>query len=197
MQGALIIAPNHMSYLDPPIIACSQRRAVAFMAKEELFRKPFLGWLIRSLDAFPLKRGAGDMDAIRLATSVLKEGKALLIFPEGTRGNGEELGPISGGVASLAVSTGAKILPVGIAGTQKVWPKGVSKIRRGKMTVVFGDPFGADDFPHTATPRDLRNAMTERLQADILDLCAKAGLQLKSASNSSGPKLSHPAETAT
>ena len=166
MEGPVLIAPVHFSYLDPEIVACAMPRAIFFMAKAELFKVPVLGALIRSLDAFPVRRGEGDMEAIRKAIEVLKEGRALLMFPEGTRGNGIEMGPISSGVAMLAKRSGAWILPVGIVGTQIVWPKGSKKLRRSRMTVLFGEPFRYDQIA-TGESEKIRKVAFANLLAKI------------------------------
>lgn len=195
MSGALIVAPNHLSYLDPPIIACSQRRAVQFMAKEELFRVFFLGWLIRSVGAFPLKRGAGDMEAIRKAIDFLKQGKAVLVFPEGTRGDGETLGKITPGVGTLAKSTGALILPVGIAGTQVVWPRRSRVRRRHRMTVIFGKPFSYSEAATSSNDRENRVLVQQRIETELVELCARVGLNLKTSLSSPSSTSSDPIET--
>lgn len=195
MTGPLIVAPNHMSYLDPPIIACSQRREVTFMAKEELFAVFLLGWLIRSLGAFPLKRGAGDRDAIRKAIDLLKSGRALLVFPEGTRGNGVTLGKITPGVSTLAKNTGAMVLPVGICGTQIVWPKGGKIRRRQRMTVVFGKPFCYTDIAVGENERENRSLIQLKIESELLALCKQAGLELRTSPSSSDSKTSDPTET--
>ena len=85
-KGAIIVAPNHKSYWDPPMIGVAfKTRIVHFMAKEELFKNPVFGWVIRQLGTFPVRRGVTDRAAIRQAVKVLKDGYPLGIFPEGTR----------------------------------------------------------------------------------------------------------------
>ncbi|MEQ1935075.1 MAG: lysophospholipid acyltransferase family protein, partial [Fimbriimonadaceae bacterium] len=138
-DGGVIVAPVHISHLDPPAVACGTNRKVRFMAKEELF-KGFLGWLITSLGAFPVKRGEGDTESIRLAMSLLESGEAVLIFPEGTRGNGKQIQPLNKGVALLAKRTGALVVPVAVVGTHIAWPKGQKKIKRHKITLAYGTP---------------------------------------------------------
>ncbi|HRF61077.1 MAG TPA: MFS transporter [Fimbriimonadaceae bacterium] len=179
MEGAVLITPVHFSYLDPELVACAMPRAIFFMAKAELFRVPILGALIRSLDAFPVRRGEGDMEAIRKAIEVLKEGRALLMFPEGTRGLGEQMGPISSGVAMLAKRSGAWILPVGIVGTQFVWPKGSKKLRRRRMTVLFGEPFRYDDVAPGASEKVRKAAFASLLGERIAALCQEGGLPIR------------------
>lgn len=105
MSGPLIVAPVHLSHLDPPAVACGCNRMLRFMAKKT-FRGAF-GWLIRSLGAFPVNRGEGDMESIRFTMTSLEKGEAVIIFPEGTRGDGKRLGPLSKGVALIAKNRSA------------------------------------------------------------------------------------------
>ena len=176
MSGALIVAPIHLSHLDPPAVACGCNRMLRFMAKEELF-KGLMGPLIRSLGAFPVKRGEGDTESIRYTMSALEKGEAVIIFPEGTRGDGKQMGSMSKGVALIAKRTGARVLPVGIVGTHKALPKGASKPKRARMRIIYGDPFTfAEVAGDGKGDRDRFLAvLAERLQS----LCAEGGLELK------------------
>lgn len=123
-EGAFILAPNHVSYLDPPVVGAPIRRIrrVSFMAKAELFRIPFLGWLIHTW-AFPVQRGAADRAAIRTAIRVLEQGSGLVMFPEGGRAPNEEaLRPGELGVAMVAARAGAPVIPVGVVGVTRSLP---------------------------------------------------------------------------
>ncbi len=186
-QDALIVAPLHLSYLDPPLVACAMRRAITFMAKEELFKPLLIGSFIRSVGSFPVRRGAGDSEAIKIALRLLNEGRAVLIFPEGTRGDGVTMGALTPGAAMLAKRTGARVLPVGIAGTQTVLPKGRSKPKRARMTVVFGEPFTYADVCGEATAKEARVKFNEELQRRLLAAAAEGGLVLKTLPGKSRP----------
>lgn len=180
MDGPLLVAPLHVSNLDPPLVGCTCPRPLRFMAKKELFAFP-LGLLIRSLGAFPLDRESGDTAAIRLAISELKSGRAVLVFPEGTRGDGQTMGKIQGGISMLAKRSGAQVLPVGLAGTHHVWPKGQKWLKRAKMTVVFGEPFTYADI-EASTEGDPRQAFAEELTTRIQQATVAGGLPIKTAS---------------
>ncbi len=135
--GPVIVACNHCSLLDPIVVGCSiLQRPVSFMAKEELFRIPLLGPIIRKLGAFPVRRGKGDRAAIRAAVEVLKEGKVLGIFPEGTRYKDNKLHPLRHGITLLAMETNARILPMIIRGTQQL-----NFFRFPKIKVYIGEAF--------------------------------------------------------
>ena len=111
-SGSYVIASNHRSYADPPLIAitsgCSK---FSFVAKAELFRNPFFGWLIRKLGAFPVSRGNGDLSVIDDSVSKIKDGRRLVIFPEGTRSKTGKVGKGKTGVALIAARAGVPVVP--------------------------------------------------------------------------------------
>lgn len=174
--GPLLVTPIHISYLDPPLMGCFFPRQLRFMAKKELF-KGFLGWFLPSVGGFPVSRGDGDTAAIRQAVAMLEQGDALLMFPEGTRGDAIHLGPIQPGVAMLAKRSGATICPVGIEGTQRMLPKGAKSPKRARITMVIGQPLRYDDFEHLPD-REARNALLETLRERLIEASGQAGLNL-------------------
>jgi 1-acyl-sn-glycerol-3-phosphate acyltransferase len=188
-EGPLIVAPIHLSLLDPPAVACATRRQINFLAKEELFRG-FFGWLIRSLGAFPIKRGEGDSESIRTSIAVLERGEALLVFPEGTRGDGQTMLPINRGVAMFAKRTKAQVVPVGIVGSERILGRDKGKKKRQKITVAFGEPFRYADVAIHDSERTNREAFAAELQRRILELCRANGMDLKAAPDPTGSKES-------
>ena len=139
-EGAVLIVANHSSVLDPPIVGGMCPRQLTFLAKAELFRVPGFGWLIRRLGAQPLRREGADPSALRMAQRVLAEGKALLVFPEGTRGEEGFLREAKAGAALLAVQSGAAVVPAYVHGTGRAWPRGRRLPRPVKVRVTFGAP---------------------------------------------------------
>jgi 1-acyl-sn-glycerol-3-phosphate acyltransferase len=131
-SGALVVACNHVSYVDPVALGVALPRPVAYMAKTELFQIPVLGPVINALGAYPVDRGRGDVAAIRSSVRALKEGKAIGIFPEGTR-NLRGDAPIHTGVALLASLAEAPVLPAFVLG-------GDHAKHLGKLAVAFGEP---------------------------------------------------------
>ncbi|HHT49161.1 MAG TPA: 1-acyl-sn-glycerol-3-phosphate acyltransferase [Firmicutes bacterium] len=120
-KGPVIVVSNHTNLIDPIVVGCSLRqRQVCFMAKEELFRIPLLGGLVRRLGAFPVKRGKGDRGAFRAALGILSADQVLGMFPEGTRHKDGKIHPLRPGAALLAVESGAMILPMVITGTERL-----------------------------------------------------------------------------
>jgi 1-acyl-sn-glycerol-3-phosphate acyltransferase len=137
-SGPALIVSNHQSILDPPIIGGAARRQIYFLAKAELFRIPMFGSLIRALHARPVRREGSDPGALRTAAQLLGEGKALLVFPEGTRSLNGRLGEGKPGVGMLAVTSGAPVVPVYVSGTLEALPKGSAWPRRSQVSVSFG-----------------------------------------------------------
>lgn len=117
--GALIVAANHVSFWDPPLIGAALPREVHFLAKEELFSTPVLGPLIRSVNAIPIRRGAADLTGLKRALETLQAGGGLLLFPEGGRMRDGELHPARPGLGLLAVQSGARIVPCYISGSNR------------------------------------------------------------------------------
>lgn len=111
-SGGLIVASNHISYWDPVLVGVASVRELHFLAKEELFRPPLFGPMIRAFNSIPIRRGAVDMRGLTQAMDVLRAGKALIVFPEGTRSRDGELHEARPGIGMLAVATGARIVPV-------------------------------------------------------------------------------------
>ena len=137
--GPVLLVSNHVSVLDPPLVGGAAPRPLVFMAKEELFGIPLFGRLIRALNARPVRRDGSDMRALKAALAVLAEGQAILVFPEGTRG--EEGGPLregKPGVGMLAVLSGAPVVPVFVSGSGAALPRGRALPRPAKVRVSFG-----------------------------------------------------------
>ena len=139
-SGPVLMVSNHSSVLDPPLIGGASDRQLTYLAKAELFEIPLFGALIRGLDARPIRREGADPGALRTARHVLEEGGALLVFPEGTRGDEGDIRPAKPGAGLLAVSSGAAVVPVYIKGSGQAWPRGRSLPRPAKVTVTFGKP---------------------------------------------------------
>jgi 1-acyl-sn-glycerol-3-phosphate acyltransferase len=139
-KGPLLVVVNHLNLADPPIIGVSVRRKAMFLAKEELFRPGILGYIVRNYGAFPVRRGGMNKEALRKAEQLLKQGMALILFPEGRRSRSAQLGSAFSGPALIASRSGAPVLPIGISGTEKI--KGISwLLRRPRITVNIGCPF--------------------------------------------------------
>jgi 1-acyl-sn-glycerol-3-phosphate acyltransferase len=138
LTGALIVAGNHASLLDPPLIGMCLRRQGAFMAKDELFSTPIVGPWLRSIGSFPVRRGTPDRKAIRRSLEVLEQGRVLVIFPEGTRSTDGRLRNPEPGAAMIALRTGVPVLPAAVVNSHRILPKGALWPRFEQVTVRFG-----------------------------------------------------------
>ncbi len=145
LTGPVLLAPNHRAYVDPPYLSMITRRQLHLMAKAELFHIPVLGRWITGLGAFPVKRGAADRGAIRLAVAALKAGQVVGIFPEGTRADPGTLLPAEKGFALIARQTGVPIVPVALEGTDRVHPKHAKLFHRAHVTATLGKPMTAQE----------------------------------------------------
>jgi 1-acyl-sn-glycerol-3-phosphate acyltransferase len=143
-EGPLVIASNHLNDADPGIICTRIRRPIAFMAKIELFRVPLLAQFLRGFGSFPVRRGEADISALRIANENLKLGRAVCIFPEGTReGATEKLTEALPGAAIVALRNDVPILPIAIGGSGRLGIPGMflRLDRRLKVTLTIGEPF--------------------------------------------------------
>ena len=142
-----IVASNHRSHLDPPVLNACFPEPLVFLAKEDLFKPP-IGWILKHMRAIPLKRSSEDIDTLGKVISLLENGCPVAIFPEGTRARpGEFLRP-KPGVGLLAIKSKAPVVPVLIEGTDKVFPRG-SKIPKPlyPIQVYIGKPLTFPDLP--------------------------------------------------
>ncbi|HEX5450777.1 MAG TPA: lysophospholipid acyltransferase family protein [Candidatus Limnocylindrales bacterium] len=136
---SVILASNHLSIMDPPILSVvlerALRRQVRYMAKAEALTYPIVGPMLLAYGGFGVRRGAADREAYRMALAVLAAGDWLGVAPEGTRSRTAKLGEPKPGVATLALRSGAPVLPVAISGSEKLWPIG-ARLPRFFQTVV-------------------------------------------------------------
>lgn len=130
-DGPVIICSNHISNFDPPLVAGSSSRPIHFLAKEELFKKKWLNFLLSKLQAFPIKRGMKDRQALRTAMNILSENHVLGLFPEGTRSKTGEIGEGLSGVGFFALRSEAQVIPCTIIGPYRIGKK---------LKIVYGQP---------------------------------------------------------
>ncbi len=165
-KGPVVLCANHRSYWDPPLVGWALPRPAHFLAKEELFRVPFLGRLIASLGALPVRRGAADLGGIRRAVEVLRAGGALVVFPEGMRNrSGRSLLAGHPGAAYLALTAGAPIVPVAVSGSLRF---------RGRVRIIFGEALDPGDEAAGAGTRQARaQAVSDSVMRRLDDLLAQ------------------------
>jgi len=186
-EPGVIVASNHLSIVDPPLVCVVVARLVGrrtrYMAKAEALDAPILGLVLRAYGGFGVRRGRPDREAYRMARSVLDAGEWLGVAPEGTRSRSATLGEPKAGVTLLALRSGARILPVGLAGTERTWPVGARLPRFGTtVTVRFGPLYRpsetrTDGGPADGGPADRREALqasNEELMRRIAALLPEA-----------------------
>ena len=150
-RGGCLLAVNHVSFLDPPVIGAACPRRVVFMARRDLFRQPLLAAFMRGVHVIPLARGEGDPSAIRTAVERLRAGDVVAIFPEGTRQLSGALGVAKRGVGLLAAAAMVPVIPVYLQGTFEALPPEARGLRRANIRVAFGSAI-----PYTRTPQSPR-----------------------------------------
>ena len=138
-KEGVIIASNHIGYLDPPIIGSVTPRRCNFMARKDLFDVPILGWMIKYA-AFPVDRDKPRASTIKEAVKRVRSGHIVVVFPEGTRSETGELQEPKPGIGMVAVMSRAPIVPAYVTGTDKALPTGARWLKRAKIKVVFGKP---------------------------------------------------------
>jgi 1-acyl-sn-glycerol-3-phosphate acyltransferase len=140
LSGGVLLLSNHQSFVDPAFIASKLPRKLSFLARASLFDPIGFGWLIRQLNAFPVKQGKGDVGAMKQSIALLQQGKALLMFPEGQRTEDGKMQEIAPGAALIVKRAKVPIVPVAIQGAFDVWPKHRMFPRTGKVRINFGAP---------------------------------------------------------
>ena len=163
-SGGLVVASNHVSYLDPPILGSHFPRPVHFMAKRELFSVPVLGPIIAALQAFPVNRDQGDLGAIRHALRVLKDGGVVGIFPEGRRNRDGEA-QARGGAVLLAATAHCPVVPVALVGTAVA----AKRLRKSHVEVRIGQPMTFQGSAGKPTKSEMQT-WTDELSRRIADL---------------------------
>mgnify|MGYP001019967909 CR=1 FL=1 len=156
-SGPVLICANHNGIMDMFFIGYKIKRYVHYMAKEELFKIPLLGYIIKCLGAFPVKRGKGDVSAIKTVFKLLDEGKIVGIFPEGTRTRGKRKKDIKikPGAAMIALRSGVDVIPVAVKGNYRLF---------SKVKVVFGKPFKIE----AEEGKKYRNSELEKISEGIM-----------------------------
>lgn len=163
-KEGVIIASNHRSYADPVILTMPMKRPVTYMAKEELFHNKIFGAFIRFLGAFPVKRGAGDMQVIDDCVDILESGRNVVIFPEGTRSKENKVGRGKTGVALIAAKSGADVLPMGIVF------EGPKLHFRSKVTLKIGKLIKSEELDiGDGSPKQLK-LIKKRIMDSITEL---------------------------
>ncbi len=172
-SGGCVIAANHGSFLDPPLVACRGylRRKIHFLARESLFDSKLGNWYLRKVGVMPMSRDRGDVGALRTAVKLLKSGSCVCLFPEGTRTRDGKLQTAKGGIGFLVNKAGVPVVPAYLDGTFRAYPRHARWIRPVKIRLTFGTPISHEEIQATAGD----GGNYEQVAALIMQRIADAG----------------------
>ncbi len=180
-EGPLIIAPNHRSYIDPPLMGAIAPEPLVFLAKKELFEGKFRNWFFRNLNAIPVDRSKADFEALDEALRRLEEGCKVCIFPEGRRAPENGFLKPKPGVGYLAVKSGVPVVPVYIHNSTDILSRDNQKFRipKREVIVIFGRPMEFKGFPDSVKGyKEVANLIMEeikKLSRKVAEIYNKAG----------------------
>lgn len=168
-DGPLLIAANHVSYFDPPLVAISFKQDIHFLARNTLYSNAFARWLFPRLNVIPVDQEKAEVAPLKTVIRLLKEKKRVLVFPEGGRSRDGKLQPAQGGAGFIVAKTGAPVVPMRIFGAHEALPPGEKKIKRRKITVVVGNVMHFSPEELTGG-KAAYQAISERIMAEIAKL---------------------------
>ncbi len=170
-QGGVLLASNHASFLDPPAVGAGYRgRPIHFMARNTLWNSKFGTWWMTRVGCIPVSRGTGDMRALKTTIKLLKEGKVVSMFPEGTRTEDGELQEAKGGIGFIIEKSECVVVPAYIDGSYKAHPKNSKGIKPCKVTITYGPPITQEEFRAIGTGRKAYDAHAALIMQRIADL---------------------------
>lgn len=167
--GPFLIASNHASHLDPPMVGSQISKQMRFFARKSLWNNRLLGWWLDQVETIPVERDSGDIGAIKRVLQALKDDRAVVLFPEGTRSPDGHLQKAKAGVGLMACKTGVPVVPCRVYGSFAAYGKGAKIPRFGTpVTIVFGAPIPARDYDDPAAGK----ARYEKAAQCIMDRIA-------------------------
>ena len=169
----VILAPNHASFLDPPILGISLKRRVTFLAKEYLFKNFFVGAVLRGIGAYPIKSEKDDFRSIRDLIRLLKNGHCVTVFPEGTRSENGIMKAPESGIGFLAAKSGAYVVPVYVRGSYDAYPKGAKFFKAKPVQAYFGKPFIPAEEKSLMAAQEPYGAIAQEIMARIRGIKAE------------------------
>jgi len=172
IPGAAILAPNHSSFLDPPLVGISSPEEIAYLARASLFHGKFLGFLLRHLNTYPVEGTTSDLASFKMIFQLLRDKQKVVVFPEGFRTHNGDMSPLKGGIGMLALRSQCPIIPVYIDGSYAIWKRHQRYPKvSGRTTVVFGTPIYSAQFDHLPK-KEAQIAIANRVYTSIEGLRA-------------------------
>ena len=187
-RGKALIAANHQSYVDPPVIGSAMQQEIWYLAREDLFRFGPFQWLCVRVNTIPVRRRHADRSALKAVLEKLAEGRKVLIFPEGTRCLDGQLQAPQTGIALLAHKSGAPVVPAYVSGTFEVLPRGRAMVRFHPISVSFGQPLRFNEQSAVGGAKHAYEAFSRQVMDAIAGL--KTGLESRPARKQPTPSFS-------
>ena len=169
-EGPAILASNHASFLDPPLVGVACNKDIYYLARKSLFEKPVFGPLIARVNAFPVDRDRGDVAAVRAILQILKAGNRVVVFPEGTRSSDGNLQPAKAGVGLIIAKSLAPVVPIRIFGSYAALPKTGGIRLFSPVTLVVGKPLYFTKQDLGTGERSVYQELSDRVMAAIAAL---------------------------
>lgn len=166
-QGPVILAANHSSFLDPPLVGSGLKRDINYLARKSLFRYPVLGWILRTVNAVPVDRDGGGAAGLKAIMDRLHDGGAIILFPEGTRTRDGRLQPARSGIGLTVIKSDAPVVPVRTFGTYEAWGRNVRFPRPHPVAVKYGRPMRFEKF--RAEARNCSKVRLKEIYQEIAD----------------------------
>ncbi|SFJ37344.1 lysophospholipid acyltransferase family protein [Planctomicrobium piriforme] len=165
-DGGALLLINHQSFVDPLVAAVAMQRPVSYLARHNLFQIPILGWILRHTYVMPIRRGSAGTESIRLAVERLQQGYYVGLFPEGTRSRDGKLQEIKPGFMAIVKRAKVPVIPVGVAGAIRAFPRGAMIVRPYTVRVVIGDPISVEE-AEQLTQRGREQEFLDRVRTGI------------------------------
>src|SRR5882724_4482431 len=175
LTGPVILASNHASILDPPLVGAGVRRGINYLARESLFRKPIVGWVLRKWNSVPVDREGGGAAGLRAILDRLLAGGGIILFPEGTRTRDGKLQPARAGIGLTVIKSEAPVVPVRVFGTLEAMSRGQHLPRPHHVAVKYGKPmmFEALRAEAKTCPKPRLKEIYQQIADEIMDAIAK------------------------
>lgn len=179
LKGSVILAANHESFLDPPLVGSGLKREINYLARKSLFRYPLLGWVLRTVNAVPVDRDGGGAAGLKAIMDRLHAGGGIILFPEGTRTSDGKMQPARSGIGLTVIKSDAPVVPVRVFGTFEAWGRGVKFPKPHRVAVKYGKPM--DFSALRAEAKDCSKARLKEIYQQVADeiMAAIGRLELK------------------